>query len=91
MEDHRSSYEYQDVTEASSQISGGQRQLFQDQLPADSVEAQDHHSKAEPGDIAGGHERISAAEFETGRSQTLHEHGDDRQKNNITSFAEKFI
>ena len=91
MEDHRSPYEDQNVTETSSEVSGSQRELFQDQLPADSVEAQDQHGKTEPGDIAGGHERVPAAKLETGRGQALHKYGDDRQKNNITSFAEKFI
>ena len=91
MKDHPCPYEDQNVTETSPEISGGQRELFQDQLPADRVEAQDQHSKAEPGDVTGGHERISAAEFETGRGQALHEYGDDRQEYNITSFTEKSI
>ena len=91
MKDHSGPYEDQDVAETSSEVSGGQRQLFQDQLPADSVKAQNQHGKTEPGDVAGGHERVPAAKLETGRGQALHKYGDDRQKNNITSFTQKII
>ena len=91
MENQGCPYKDEDIAETSSEVGGCQRELFQDQLPADSVETQDQHSQAEPGDVSGGEKWIPPAELEAGGSQTLHEDGDDRQHYDITALFEKFI
>ena len=91
MKDQRSPHKDQNVTEPAPQISGRKREFLQNELPADGIKAEDHNGQAEPGDVAGGEKRVSAAELQAGRRQTLHEDGDDRQKYDIASFAEKII
>ncbi|MBQ1825812.1 MAG: hypothetical protein II113_04260 [Firmicutes bacterium] len=49
------------------------------------------YNQAEPGDVAGGEERIPPAQLEAGGRQALHEDGDDRQQYDIASLFEKFI
>ena len=87
MKDQCRPHKDQDIAEAPAQVCRGQRQLFQDQLPADRVETEDQDSQTEPGDLARGEKRIFSAELETGGSQALHEHGDDCQKDDIASFT----
>ena len=89
MKDQRSPYKDQDIAEPATQICGRQREFLKDELPADGIKAKDHNCQAEPGDIAARKKRISAAELQTGSSQTLHEDSDDRQKSDIAAFAEQ--
>ena len=91
MEDQPRPHKDQDVAEASSQIGGGKGKLFQDQLPADGVEAKDQDSQAEPGDVSRRHKRMPAAELETRGSKAFHEYCDGRQEKNIAAFTQKFI
>jgi hypothetical protein len=91
MKDQRSPHKDQNIAEPSPQIGGRKRELLQDELPAYGIETEDHNCQTEPGDVAGGKKRVFAAELQAGRSQTLHEDSDDRQKYDIASFAEKII
>ena len=44
----------QDIAETAPQISGGQRNPFQNKLPADGIYSEDDHGQAEPEKISGG-------------------------------------
>ena len=92
MEDQHGPDEEQDIAEAAPQVGGRQRDPLQNELPADSVDAENDDGQAEPEEISDRKGLISlGADLEAGRGQALHEDGESGEKKDISPFVEKMF